>query len=102
MPVNNEGSSKQRVLDEVCSLLGLNPALVSRGSSIPSEIFREAASQIGVPYGSMPQINESIIRRARLPYSQAYDSRATPSRGGSTVTLEGLEALRDALEVLLR
>ncbi len=95
------GETKQDVLDDVCKLLGVPMEPVSVGSSLPSSVFAEAARQVGVPSGSMPEICEYIVVKAGLPWSQDFDSRASPSGGGSTVTLEGLQALRRALRILL-
>lgn len=98
---NPETEIKQDVLDDITDLLGHPRRLVARGSSLPSEVFEAAAARIGVSGNSMPEINEAIIVRAGLPYYQAYDSRGSVSGGGSTVTLEGLQALREALQLLI-
>lgn len=93
--------SKQEVVNDICDLLDIPRQSVSVGSSVPSEIFRCAAQRIGLPDGSMPEVAEAIIVRAGHGWSAAYDSRSTISGGGSTVTLEGLQAMRSALMVLL-
>ena len=95
------GETKQDVLDDICDLVGIPRQAVSTGSSLPSEVFVAAARATGVPVGSMPEICEAIVCRAGLSYSSDFDSRATPSGGGSTVTLVGLQALRTALSRLL-
>lgn len=102
MATNSETEIKQDVLDDVTDLLGMPRYQVGVGSSLPSEVFDAAALRVGVAASSMPDINEAIIVRAGLPYYHAYDSRASVSGGGSTVTLEGLQALREALRILLR
>lgn len=94
------GETKQDVLDDVCRLLKLPRQVVSLGSSLPSEVFAEAARQTGVMSGSMPEICEAIVKKAGHRYSNNFDSRATSSGGGSTVTLEGIQALRSALRAL--
>ena len=93
--------TKQDVFDEITGLLGIEPRTLSVGSSLPSEVFDEAARQIGVLAGSMPVICETIVLKAGLTYSPLYDSRLTDSGGGSTVTLDGVRALKRALEILL-
>lgn len=95
------GETKQDVVDDICDLLGMPRLAVSVGSSVPSEIFLSAARLIGVPVGSMPEIGEAIVRRAGDPWLSTYDSRGTLSGGGSTVTLEGLQAVRRALKELV-
>lgn len=95
------GEVKQDVLEDLCDLLGMPVLATYVGSSIPKEVFREAARRVGVPIGSMPEITQAIIEKAGMRYSPDYDSRATLSGGGSTVTLEGMQALRTALRTLL-
>lgn len=98
----NDNQRKQDVLDEITGLLGMERQSVGVGLSLPSEVFEEAARQADVPYLSMPDTCEAIVEKAGLRYdARAYDSRQTPSGGGSTVTLEGLKAMKQALEKLL-
>lgn len=91
------GETKQDVLNDVCDLLNIPRQDVARGSSLPSEVFQIAARRAGVPGGTMPEVCEAVIKKAGMIYSPGYDSRATLSGGGSTVTLEGIQALRTAL-----
>lgn len=94
--------TKQQVLNQLTSMLGIAPMSLGVGSSIPSEFFREAADIVGVPHGSMPEICEALVTRAGMEYDRKlFDSRETESGGGSTVTLQGMQALRRALTVLL-
>lgn len=95
------GETKQEVLNDVCRLLGIPRQAVSNGSSLPSDVFAEAARRIGVRPGSMPEVCEAIIRKAGHVYAPTFDSRASSSGGGSTVTLEGIQAMRRALQKLL-
>jgi len=96
------GETKQDVLDDVCRLLGIPKQAVSVGSSLPSDVFAEAARQAGVEPGSMPEVCEAIVLKAGHSYSPQFDSRTSSSGGGSTVTLEGIQAMRRALQRLLR
>lgn len=93
--------TKQDVLNDITDLLGMPRSRVSVGSSLPSDVFIEAAKRVGVPATSMPEICEGIILTAGMSYSRTFDSRDTVSGGGSTVTLEGAKALREALRTLL-
>lgn len=96
------GESKQDLLDKVCRLLRIPTEPVGVGSSLPSHVFEEAARQVGVPSGSMPEIGERIAARAGLEWGSDCDSRGSLSGGGSTVTREGLRVLARALGRLLR
>ena len=98
---NDELERKQDVLNEITDLLRLPRRKVSRGSSLPSDVFQIAADRVGAAGGSMPSRTESIITKAGLQYHPHFDSRDTTSGGGSTVTLEGTQALREALKILL-
>lgn len=95
------GETKQDVLNDVTDLLGLPRHVVSVGSSLPSDVFFAAASRVGVPSGSMPEICEAIVLKAGRIYSSSFDSRGSISGGGSTVTLEGFQEMRSALRTLL-
>ncbi len=95
------GVTKAELLAEVCTVLGVPRARIGVGSSLPSQVFDEAARQVGVSYGSMPEIGEAVARRAGLAWTAACDSRGSLSGGGSTVTREGLSVLLDALRRLL-
>lgn len=98
---NDDTEKKQDVLNEITDLLQIPRRKVSRGSSLPSDVFQVAADRVGATGGSMPSRTESIITKAGLPYHPHFDSRDTASGGGSTVTLEGAQALREALKILL-
>lgn len=95
------GETKQDVLNDITDLLALPRATVSVGSSLPSDVFAAAARRVGVPGGTMPEVCEQIVRSAGQPYHSSFDSRSTISGGGSTVTLEGVQAMRRALQTLL-
>lgn len=95
------GETKQEVLDDITDLLDMRRREVSRGSSVPSDVFARAAVTVGVPTGSMPEVCEAVVTRAGMPYLNTYDSRSTVSGGGSTVTVEGMQAFREALKRLL-
>ncbi|MFD1505739.1 hypothetical protein FE374_00930 [Georgenia yuyongxinii] len=95
------GETKQDVIDEIHDLLGMRRQAVSNGSSLPASMFRIACERLGLPYRNMPDACERIVKRAGLRWNPDFDSRATRSGGGSTVTLEGAQAMRDALRALL-
>ncbi|MCO7237925.1 hypothetical protein [Aeromicrobium sp. CnD17-E] len=93
--------TKQDVLWEICEALDLPKMSVGVGSSLPSEVFDAAARQFGLPSGSMPEVGESVARKAGLSWPADVDSRGSVSGGGFTGTLEGLKIMRDALRLLL-
>lgn len=94
------GQSKQDLLVAICNLLGMPRLSVGVGSSLPSEMFTEAATVADVPGGSMPEIGEAIAIKAGLTWSAECDSRGSLSGGGSTVTAEGLKVMLEALKKL--
>ncbi|KQP82144.1 hypothetical protein ASF35_11905 [Aeromicrobium sp. Leaf291] len=73
------------------------------GSSVPKALFDGICHRFGIdPGGTMPQQAQRIITAADLPYnSNIFDSRDTPSMGGSTVTLDGLQRIKKAVQILL-
>lgn len=96
------GETKQDVLNDVTRMLGMPSRQVSVGSSLPSDVFAAAANRVGVAStGSMPEVLERVVAKAGHRYSPSFDSRGSISGGGSTVTLEGIRALRSALRALL-
>ncbi len=91
-------SRKGAALARLAELLG-EPYELGRGSSIPSRMFTDAARRVGVSTaGTMPERAQRVVEAAGLNWDPTFDSRDTPSGGGSTVTLGGLERLIEALE----
>lgn len=92
---------KAAALDRLGQLLGRRYDL-GVGSSVPSAVFDDAAVVAGVPgEGSMPERAQRVVEAAGLPWDTTFDSRNSPSGGGSTVTLAGLERLIEAIEIHL-
>lgn len=96
-----ESETKQEVFDDIADRIGAPRRMVGVGSSLPSELFEDISLALGIAYTSMPEVCESVVLQAGMKYSSSFDSRLTDSGGGSTVTLEGLLAMRSALEKLL-
>jgi len=95
-------ATKQDYFNELTDLLDLPRVKVFNGSSLDSSVFREAAKRTDVSTaGGMPNIAERIIRKAGRPWAPSFDSRKSPSGGGSTVTRVGLGALVEAMRILL-
>lgn len=95
-----EFTSKADALGEIGRLLGRRYEL-GPGSTIPSAMFSDASERAGVAAdGPMPERAERVAVAAGLTWASDHDSRDTPSGGGSTVTLTGLNKLVDALRIL--
>lgn len=71
------------------------------GSSVPKELFTAATRRAHVAdEGSMPVRAERVVLAAGLQWGKDCDSRSTPSGGGATVTLTGLNRLLEAIQIL--
>jgi len=71
------------------------------GSSVPKELFTAATHRAGVSDdGQMPDRAERVVEKAGLVWDSKCDSRDTPSGGGATVTLVGLNRLLEAIQLL--
>lgn len=98
--VSRPKSEKAVALDRLGMLLGAAYRL-GVGSSVPSQMFTDAARRAGVSTaGSMPERAERVVTAAGLRWDPTFDSRESPSGGGSTVTLGGLRRMIEALETL--
>jgi hypothetical protein len=95
------GETKQDVLDDICRLLRIPAQPVGVGSSLPSGVFMALKSRFDLAGHSMPEIAEAAALRAGLRWDAECDSRGTLSGGGSTVTLVGLQRVREALKLLV-
>jgi len=71
---------------------------------VPKALFDGVCQRFGIDgTGTMPQQAQRIVTTANLPYDAGlFDSRRTPSMGGSTVTLPGVQQIKSAVLVLLR
>ncbi|WP_366914055.1 DUF3883 domain-containing protein [Nocardioides sp.] len=83
-------------------MLGLAPIDITgiQRGTVPAGVFRAAAERAGIGYRNRTETTEEIIRLAGLPWHAHYDSRESESAGGGNVTVVGLRALADALQVL--
>jgi len=92
--------TKRDALRRLGELLGFKFDL-ARGSTIPTALFTAATQRAHVSDdGQMPDRAERVVRLAGLEWDRKCDSRHTPSGGGATVTLTGLNRLLEALERL--
>ena len=94
---------KKSLITSIATLAGIPDPGMGRGSSVYKDLFVGACARLGIDSnGTMPELAQRIITAANLPYrADHFDSRLTPSGGGSTVTLEGLQAIKAAIVKLL-
>lgn len=92
--------SKADEVSAIAALIGVPDPGLGVGSSVPKSLFDSVCAHLGLPTaGTMPQQTQRIVTAADIPYQATwFDSRFTSSGGGSTVTLEGLKAIRMAVE----
>ncbi|MBA2955078.1 hypothetical protein GON03_12125 [Nocardioides sp. MAH-18] len=95
--------SKESEITAIANMVGIPDPGLGVGSSVPKALFDGVCAELGLdPSGTMPEQAQRIVTAANLPYrSDYFDSRGTPSMGGSTVTLQGLQAIKAAVQILL-
>jgi hypothetical protein len=95
--------SKKSEVTAISQIIGIPDPGLGIGSSVPKVLFDGICQRLGLDSsGTMPQQAQRIVTAANLPYrSDLFDSRGTPSEGGSTVTEEGLRQIKTAVQVLL-
>ena len=94
--------AKEDLIASIAKLVGVpNPGL-GVGSSVSKDLFVGVCNRFGLDArGTMPELAQRIVTAANIPYrADLFDSRLTPSGGGSTVTLEGLQAIKAAVDKL--
>jgi hypothetical protein len=95
--------SKESEISDIARLVGIPDPGRGAGSSVYKALFDGVCRAVGVDASeTMPQQAKRIVTKANLPYlANLFDSRGTSSGGGSTVTLEGLRAVKAAVRALL-
>jgi hypothetical protein len=96
--------TKESEITAIASLVGIPDPGLGVGSSVPKDLFDGVCARFGLDSsGTMPEQAQRIVTAADVPYrSDFFDSRGTPSMGGSTVTLQGLQAIKTAVQTLLK
>lgn len=95
--------SKESEITAIARLVGIPDPGLGIGSSVPKALFDGVCRRFGLDTsGTMPDQAERIVRAANMPYVRsAFDSRDSASGGGSTVTLDGLQQIRTAVQRLI-
>ena len=90
------------MITAIAKLAGVTDPGPGVGSSVYKSLLVDVCGTLGINAdGTMPQLAQRIVTTANMPYSaQFFDSRLTPSGGGSTVTLDGLQAILSAVKKL--
>lgn len=93
---------KQDYLNWLCDLAGIERLRLGRGGSVPKAVF-EAFGPVfeDSVNGSMPATAQRMVESVELPWEAHFDSRNSPSGGGSTVSKDGLKQLLKAAEMVL-
>ena len=94
--------AKEDLIASIAKLVGVPSPGLGVGSSVSKDLFVAVCNRFGLDArGTMPELAQRIVTAANIPYrADLFDSRLTPSGGGSTVTLEGLQAIKAAVDKL--
>lgn len=94
--------TKEGLISAIANLVGIPDPGRGVGSSVYKALFVGVCTRFGLDAnGTMPELAQRIVTAANLPYrADLFDSRLTPSGGGSTVTFEGLQAIMAAVDRL--
>lgn len=94
--------TKNDVIREICSLLDLPEHETTVGSSIPRRFFSDVLDHFQLEdTGDAVNAARALVEYAGLSWSSESDSSNAPSGGGATVTLDGLQQLRQAVTLIL-
>ena len=92
--------TKQEIINTICQLASIPKFTVSNGSTEPREFLEAIAEQLGlgrlVVGLDKPGIGKCVLESFGRPWLPEFDS------AGSTITREGLLAIENLLEDLLR
>lgn len=91
-------TTKKEVIDEISNLLGVALPPLSTGSTESREIFEVINRELGLGIydaSTKPEFAREIVERAGIVWSPDCESR------GSTVTLNGLQLVLDAVHFFI-
>jgi len=90
--------TKSAICEDICRLLGIEGISLSNGSTVPRQLVSEIAVRLRVSdFGSAIEVSQRIVATAGISWSESADSSNSPSGGGGTITVYGLNALREAI-----
>lgn len=95
--------TKQEAVDRLCELVGHSGLAVGRGSTEPKRVLTMIVEAYDLPIDPRqrkPELGQAIAEAAGLGWDADCDARASPSGGGDTVTLTGLNRLIEAVNIL--
>ena len=93
-----EKVTKNSILDEIAMLTGIRIYTTVAGSTIPRAFFTEMAELFEVSNdGDAPKVLRRCLESVGIIWSAIFDASQSASGGGGTVTLSGLEVMRDAI-----
>lgn len=97
-------TTKNEIVDEILQRLGHDVVGATRGSTGYKDALEAIVRDLGLPLDirlSKPELAQGIVEYAGGTWHERFDSRATPSGGGSTVTVSGFRAVLEALRLLI-
>ena len=89
---------KDEIANYITNKIGVSPVNFSRGSTEPKELFIQIAIAIGLEFSndmSKPELAKLIVERSGNKWHSNFESN------GATVTKEGLEAVKNAVDFFL-
>ena len=92
------GRSRQRLLDDLCDLLGVARYVAGPGSS-PQRVFAAAAERADVAPGPMTEVGAAIATKAGLTWGPECDNRHR-RHSATAVTRDGVGVVVQALGIL--
>ena len=94
------------LMAEACALVGIKVIVPLKGSTEPLEFYQGVATKLGIathPLGKAlmkRELAEAIVATAGLRWDPAWDGRHTASKGGGSISNEGLHQILAALHAL--
>jgi hypothetical protein len=96
--------SKGEAVTRLATAMGVADPGLAPGSTEPKSIFVHAVTSLGLEIDTSmgkPELGEAIAAATGHTWDSMCDSRDTPSGGGDTVTLRGLNVVLEAVEAEL-
>ena len=100
---SSPGRSKQSVVDELCSVIGIGVITLGPGSTEPKRLLVKVADVLGLHVGTDStklDIARQIVTSAGHQWLEAFDSTTSESGGGGTITTDGILGVLEAAKAL--